>query len=932
MPYSTDKPVHIHNKVLENRLRLCVLDDYHQNGSTSKTCLSISLNKGHFSARDFPEGLAHLFEHMLFSSSKRFPDPKKLDEHLFEHHGQFNAWTQDDSMNIQMSCEPNGFLTALDILIDRLCHPLFNIRDIEHETSVLDAEFNSKKNDPLRKLLSVQKATCNQQHPFSRFSSGNAQTLSHTGTEKIQSDLINFHRISIQGPNISVCVGTNQTENTKQFRKIIIEKLNQIPSNKNVTSNDESELPLIYNREHLKKLILVEQSNMTPQLVISYIVKHRFDDSKNARSSAYLMLSHMLESKHKNGLFYQLKKHNLIEDISCDFKHLDINNDEFFVNLKLTKYNLVRLEKTLELVQRYIGFISQKGIENWRYREKSEQYKLATKLERPPGMLEQCINISQLLLENASTIELEHYVHSCSKLVFEKPVINTVLSQLQPTKKRVYVISDDALTNTKLVKVTPHFGVRYATSPLPDVPNRLKDIVFEKPRQNPYMPKEVYSYAQVLKQNEPLVKKSNWSTFKFYQQCEHSSPIGECYLSISDPKMGSTAQQIRIKRIWVGCLQKACETAFFDAHLASLHHRIYAHKTGVTIHIQGVSEKQILYSIELLNLVLNFKANSDDIKKAITRTREQSSRSQNVRPLNQMFNKLIEVYQPSSQIIKETPFELTEQDVLKQQEEYFNTCFVECLMIGNWQVEQALKFEGLIQKRLKDRQPFERTIIHPKPFIDGIHVHTRLNSSSTVVVWHYTPAYEEELQQQTRSSKKSFYNDIGARAIILERILSFTVFNVLRQKYNMGYSLGVGYKPIGKLPGIAIYVDSPSHCEQDIFTGLREVLDESAKVLHEKEFDFNKLKREIVRQVTPEDKSLRQTANRAWLHFDDDNPLLGYKALVTAIKDTHLDDIERSLEILRYSNKYQVISTLSANDKSNIETLNKPTENTLDKR
>lgn len=921
MPYSTDEQTHLFTRVLDNYLKLCVLDDYPKYGHCSKTCLSITINKGHFSACEFPEGLAHLFEHMLFSSSKHFPNQRKLDEHLFEYHGQFNAWTQDQCMNIQMLCEHDGFLSALDILIDRLSNPLFSLRDIETEISVLDAEFSSKKNDPLRGLISVQKATCNQDHPYSRFSSGNAETLSKKNTKAIQSDLISFHQLSIQGANMSVCVGVSQAGYCKQFTDYIIQKFSQLP-NSTMPFNENSELPPIYNNNQLKKLILVEQSNMTPQIVVSYIVNSCSDDNQHTRNSAYLMLSHLLESKHKNGLFYQLKKHNLVEDISCDFKHLDMANDEFFINLKLTKFHNDALEKTLELVERYIDFISQKGIENWRFREKSEQYKLATKLERPPGLLEQCIKISQWMLQDMSLSDIEHQIYSSNELVFDEKVVDTILKQLQPFKQRVYLISDAALSSDTGVNLTPHYCVKYAVSQLPEQTNKIKSLAFEKPRQNPYMPNEFNLYKQTMKHSQPFVRTSETLNFKFYQHTQFKLPTGECYLSISDPTMGNTSQQIRIKRIWVDCLQRACDTVFFDAHLASLHHRLYAHKTGVTIHIQGVCEKQILYSIELLNLVLNFKADSNEIQSAIVRTQQQSAQAQHVRPLNQMFNKLIEIYQPdkfSNQVVDKATIELTKNHVLTQQQDYFKTCFIECLMIGNWQIDQALKFVSLIEKRLKDKEPFARKIVNPTPFKNGIHVHTKLNTSSNVVVWHYTPVFDDDNQLQEIRLNHHSLNKIGARAIILERLLSFTVFNVLRQKYKMGYSLGVGYKPIGKLPGIAIYVESPTHSEKEIFKGLREVLTESFALLQDKKFSFEKLQKELVRQVTPEDKSLRQVANRAWLHFDDENPLLGYLDLINAIKSTTVDDIATSLETLVNNNNYQVITTLSANDKADIK-------------
>ena len=53
------------------------------NTNTRKAAISVTFNKGHFDCIGYPEGFAHLYEHMLFNASLKYKNTNALDEHLF---------------------------------------------------------------------------------------------------------------------------------------------------------------------------------------------------------------------------------------------------------------------------------------------------------------------------------------------------------------------------------------------------------------------------------------------------------------------------------------------------------------------------------------------------------------------------------------------------------------------------------------------------------------------------------------------------------------------------------------------------------------------------------------------------------------------------------------------------------------------------------
>lgn len=916
-------------RTLSNGLSYSLLNGFIAEHQARKACISISLNKGNFDADGYPEGLAHLFEHMLFSSSKHYQHADSLDKHLFSFSGQVNAWTQDQSTNIQLNCNQSGFMQACDILFDRIVSPLFQIEDIKREIKAIEAEFQSKKSDPIRKLISVQKATSNPLHPFSKFTSGNAETLNKFTPQNLQTMLREYHQKVMVGHNLFVCVGIGEKTDIEQFRNEIEKKLRLIsPSTHSINSNkipSENSTQIIYNKEHLGKLILVEQEKLPGQMILTFLVKQK-DVPKDAkvdlckeqqkRSASYLILSHILESKHRNSLYFHLINLNLIEDLSCDFKTIDSMSDEFILNVKLTEKGLQAYQSVIQLTIEFIGFLHNKGIESWRFREKAYQFSLANLFEQGKGLLETCIDTSQAMMLNKALESTESLnISKEEKLFFDNETIDYIFNQLKPNNSRVYLVKSSIENDIEDIKTTAHFNVDYAISDLnlPAFINKGRKYTFEKPRQNPYMPSDTKILKQHLDAYELVRKESPNIDFKFYQNTHFNSPIGECYISFSDPCMLSNARQIAIKRIWLACLQNTLDVKFFDSHLASLHHRVYAHKHGITIHLSGISQRQLYLALDLINEIIKYHAESRLVGKMLEKFQNKAKQQHKLRALNHLFSSLNSLYQSSEitndEIQKET-LSLSIDDVLQQQTQYFKRNFIECLMIGNWSRNQALQFCNILNSRFSTEQSFSKPMVNNPKWQSETHTHYQnADLKESVVIWHYIPIGNNN--ETNRTIEKTHQFHMAAIALILEKILSYVIFDVIRQKHKMGYALGVGYKPVGRLPGVVMYVESPSHNVEEIYHGLKEVLVESKSLIQQASFSFDKLKIDLIKQVTPQDKKLSQLANRTWLHFEDTNPILGYKDLVKAIENLPLNAILEVLGILSDTNRGQVCLSTS---------------------
>ncbi|MFT7089260.1 MAG: secreted Zn-dependent insulinase-like peptidase [Glaciecola sp.] len=931
-------------RTLKSGLQLAFIEPGKIHTNAQQASISVALNQGNFHALDFPDGFAHLYEHMIFNASNTYKNGDALDKHLFAHHGQVNGWTRDSSTHFHMNCDSDGFERACDIFLDRLCAPLFSYEDIEKEIIAINAEFEAKKEGSVRQLLSVQKASCNKAHPFSVFSNGNQTTLGVLSTSQTHALLQKYHKNVMQGKYLSICIGINTDEYDNTLKFALAQKIEAAfaTTNKQKFKNQLSNKNWgpVYLPQHLNKFIQVAQDNAHHQLIITYILpKRQCENFAKHTNTLYIMLCHLLESKHEHGLFHLLKIGRLVIDIHSYYKALDAHSDELVVSIQLSHDGAQKPQTVYHYLQSYIDFLQHEKIEPWRFREKASQYSLSLNVNKGSGLLQDCIELSQLMSQHQA-YAIKTDPHNKRGDVFNTITAkkfqaakqksqdsNTSHEQLEPWQLMPDMISQLKQQNTRVYFISPlahtdrnsaHYNTPYGVEAL--VTKNLAPLItpyFIKPRQNPYMASQ---YPLVNAQIDPtklLLLKSIQGNFKFYQDLRFNLPNGECYISITEPEMYGSSIQLAAKRVWLSCLNEYLAATFFDVELASIHYRVYAHNHGISIHTGGLSERQLLLCIELVNAIRQFKASIQNIEQHLYKTLSLIKNKPKQRPVNQLFAQLNEYYQHDEKkqhALLISLEALTPQAIFIQQTHYFRYNFIETLLIGNWKTESAKRF----YKQLNTRFQALRSVIKPKltspPIVSGQHIHLTLPPKhGNSLVWHYIPLLNDREKARIAQSKPLKLK-LSARALVLEKLLSHTIFDVLRQQHKMGYELGIGYKPIGRYPGIAMYAVSQTHSTDDIYQGMQQAIANAKRMIVNQQVIIKEVVNALTKQVTPRETDISQTASRTWLHFEDQNPILAYLELVDALAALSKDEIIQTLDNLANTKIGQVTMAASAHE------------------
>ncbi len=197
---------------LDNGLKVII----HKDESTPIVAVNLAFDVG---ARDEnPEmtGLAHYFEHLMFSGSKNAPD---YDIQVQNAGGQNNAFTTNDYTNYYITLPKNNLELALWLEADRMFQLNLDYDSLEVQRKVVIEEFKQRYlNQPYGNNLAQLRALTYQDHPYKWSTIG--KEISHIEKVTLQ-DAIAFYK-QFYAPNncvLSICGNVDFEESFKLVKK-----------------------------------------------------------------------------------------------------------------------------------------------------------------------------------------------------------------------------------------------------------------------------------------------------------------------------------------------------------------------------------------------------------------------------------------------------------------------------------------------------------------------------------------------------------------------------------------------------------------------------------------------------------------------------------------------------------------------------------------
>lgn len=203
---------------LNNGLRLIINPD----NNTELVAVNMLYKVGSKNEQENHTGFAHLFEHLMFSGSKSFPD---FDSLVTSMGGESNAFTNSDITNFYLTV-PHIFLeTVLRMEADRMTNLIIDEQHLSLQKKVVIEEFKQRYlNQPYGDLYKEMRELSYKQHPYKWMTIG--KDISHI--ENATLDIVRKFYDTYYQPNNAVLSISGRVEVEKVVA--MVENIFSFPS------------------------------------------------------------------------------------------------------------------------------------------------------------------------------------------------------------------------------------------------------------------------------------------------------------------------------------------------------------------------------------------------------------------------------------------------------------------------------------------------------------------------------------------------------------------------------------------------------------------------------------------------------------------------------------------------------------------------------
>lgn len=146
---------------------------------------------------------------MLFLGTEKYPQENEYNMYLSQNGGRSNALTHMDNTSYFFDVQPDKLEGALDRFAQFFIAPLFTESLTELELNAVHLEHEKNIANDTWRMDQLEKSSANPEHPFSKFGTGNKQTLDIIPKQQginVREALLAFHEKFYSANLMSLCV------------------------------------------------------------------------------------------------------------------------------------------------------------------------------------------------------------------------------------------------------------------------------------------------------------------------------------------------------------------------------------------------------------------------------------------------------------------------------------------------------------------------------------------------------------------------------------------------------------------------------------------------------------------------------------------------------------------------------------------------------
>ncbi|XP_065350054.1 insulin-degrading enzyme-like isoform X1 [Cloeon dipterum] len=865
--------------ILDNELRVLLISD----PKTDKSAAALSVNIGHMSDPMELNGLAHFLEHMLFLGTEKYPSENEYSKYLTEHGGSSNAFTSMENTTFYFDVGPEHLDNALDIFSQFFKAPLFTEDATDREVKAVNSEHEKNLANDSWRLHQLERSTSIKDHPYSKFGTGNLQTLVEDPQKNginVREALLKFHRDYYSSNIMSLVI----------LGKDSLDKLQDTAVNLFGTiENKKVALPKWpgnpFGQEQLQKKGLAVPIKDWRSLSVTFPIP---DMKQHYKAGPNRYLGHLIGHESSGSLLSALKKRGWSSHLNAGCRSVARDISFFAVNVDLTEKGLENVDNIVDLIFQYINLLRQEDPKEWIFKEYVEITNMSFRFKDKESPRDYVVDLVEDLLE----YPVDEVLTSGYLLSEWKPeLINQVLENLTPDNCRIGIISKQFEPIAD--QTEKWYGTKYK---IEDIPSELiekwknaKPIEELKlPKKNEFIP----SSLDILPDDDnptkypAIIHETHFARVWHKKDDEFLLPKSNLIIELTSPFAFVDPLRVNFTHIYLYLVHDALTEYSYDASLASLKFGVVNSKYGLMVTIKGFHDKQDILLTKVLDTLINLEVDEkryEIFKEYYVRSLKNFQAEQPyTHAMHYQSACLLEKVWLKSELLDATKY-LSIEGLKSFIPQFFSMMHIECLIHGNTNKAAAQKLidviEGKLVKNVQPLLPPHLLRYRDMKLEDGSNYVYEVTNET-----HKTSCVDVLLQCPPKSTESNMLLELFVQ------IASEPCFNVLRTKEQLGYIVHLTLSRNLTGQGVRIMVQSYKHPTyvnhkiEQFLLSMKSYLEE----MSDEEFERHKEALAVLRLEKP--KKMKQLTNHYWTEisiqaycFDRDNIEVAF--LKTLTKD-----------------------------------------------
>ncbi|WP_051234845.1 insulinase family protein [Marinimicrobium agarilyticum] len=782
---------------LKNGLRILLISD----PRAQKAAAALDVHIGHHQNPPEREGLAHFLEHMLFLGTETYPEPDAYQTFISAHGGSHNAYTSAEHTNYYFDIGAAYLEPALDRFARFFTEPLFNAEYVERERHAVDSEFKAKLNDDARRIQDVHRALMNPEHPASRFSVGNLDTLANTEERPLRKDVLAFYQRHYSADLMTLVVlGRAPLD---ELQKQVTERFKAVPRREVELADtypplfEKGRLPLRVEIEPEKEIRRL--SLLFPIPVSNEVLTHK----------PLHYISHLLGHEGEGSLLSLLKDLGWAEGLVAGRRQQDRHSGLFQISIELTELGVRASDQIVALVFHVIESLAQKGVEPWRYEELQQMASIDFRFQevRSPIATVRGLAHRMHLYEPRQVLKGEHLYAG-----YDAEMIKRYLGYLNSENVMVSLVAPGIEGNKTSAHYQTPYRVLEQPAEQPDIKLRVQKRL-ALPQPNDFIPTRLaVKEAPLLPSpggrpaegDERPTLVSDQSRLKVWFQWDNSFevPKTSMRLRLKLPAVAASAQGAARAELLAMLVRDQLNEFAYPAQLAGLEFSLQPNTRGLDIEIFGYSGRQNLLLTKIVEALRRGRFEPDrfiDQKSKLQRRWRNEALAEPYGVIARQIPRLH--FSPYwLGVDKLEALEGTDLEALHAfADNLLDDAELEALLYGNLYRQEAVRLAAYLEHQLLGEQT-RRTLPPANVY--------RLNSEGP---WARHQPLEHD-DNVTLLYVQGLQTDLKdeAHMQLLQRMLRPSFFHQLRTEKQLGYIVTVFPLALKDLQGTALVVQSPS--------------------------------------------------------------------------------------------------------------------------